>query len=198
MKSVILALTSVALATACTKKEPEVAAAPAQATPATRSTSITVDYVEPPDDLFVEMIVAASAWARRSLGARSIGVYQADAADRRFRIAVEEATRRYSFRPIRQSDFTVVCSGNDRAPTVKSSPTGVCSMKFVDAVMMFNSVRMKGDSGFVGLNITRVPSGATRSEQTHYCVTVLRNGTAWEAKRGERMVDWNRCQQPIR
>ena len=215
MKAPVFAWGLLALAGACAKKtEPQPAPTPAQEANATaervkaeieaqtgrpvENIAVTINYVEPPEELFESMGVAGASWARRSTGARSMGIYQADGADPRFRKAVQRATSRYSFRPIRSTDFTVVCSGSDRAPTLKSSPTGVCSMKYVDAVLMFNSLRIRGDSGFVGLNVTRVPSGATRAEQTYYCVTILRIGMEWEAKRGERMVDWNRCRLPIR
>ena len=207
-----LALSSLALISGCAKKrDPEPLPAPVQEAQAVteqikaqieaqtghpvENLTVTMTYVEPPDDLFVEMTIAAAGWAKSSIGARRIGVYQNDGADRRFRMAVEGVTRRFAFRPIGQSDLAVVCNPAARTPSANTSPTVVCSMKYVDAVLTFNSVRMARDSGFVGLNITRVPSGSSRSERTYYCVTLLKKDQQWEAKRSERMVDWNRCRQ---
>jgi hypothetical protein len=214
MKARVLALSSLALIGACAKqKEPEPMPAPVQEAQAAAeqikaqieaetgrpvdNLTVTINYVEPPENIFVGMTIAAAGWAKSSIGARRIGVFSAQTAEPRFRKTVEAVTNRYAFRTIQPADFTVVCAPASRAPTANSSPTGVCSMKYVDAVIMFNSVRMARDSGFVGLNITRVPSGSNRSEQTFYCVTLLRKGEQWESKRSERMVDWNRCPRGI-
>jgi hypothetical protein len=199
---------------ACSKKEPETTSSPAidEATriaedvkaqveaqtgaPVTNMT-VMIDFVDPPDDVFVDMTIAAAGWAKSSIASRTIGVYQAEGASEPFRLAVEAVTRRYAFRPIGPSDYQVVCGGNAPSQTSITTRTAKCSMKYVDAVLAFNTVRMTRDSGYVGLNITRVPNGANRAERVHHCITLIRKGAEWEAKRSERMVDARRCPRRI-
>lgn len=189
----------------CAKKEPEakpspvgeaVAAAVAQRDQIEAQTggevgSLTVRFVEPPEDVFVDLFVAAAFWAKSSTSARSMGVLQAEGAEPRWRRAVEAVNQRYALRPINPSDFTVVC-GN---PQTQSTSRGGqrCSMKYVDAVLAFNSIRIRRDSGYVGLNVSRVPSGADRAERIYYCVTLGRVGGEWKARKSDRVVDPQRC-----
>ena len=194
----------------CSKQEPEPTPTPAgeaveiteelraqiEAQTGIPVTSMSVRFEDPPEDVFVNMVVAAGGWAKGT--ARLIGVYQSPSASPRFRRAVEAVTNRYAFRPIGPSDFAVVCGGNAPSRTSITARTPKCSMKYVDAVLAFNSVMMGRDTGFVGLNITRVPTGTTKAERVYYCISLLRKGEdAWEAKRSERIVNAARCPRNI-
>jgi hypothetical protein len=190
----------------CAQKKPEPTPTPVETVAATAEqtraaieaqtgtpvNSMTITFVDPPDDVFVGLIVAAAGWARGGITARSIGILQAEGAEPRFRRAVEAVNQRYALRPIAPSDFTVVC-GNSQTSNTSRGATSRCSMKYVDAVLAFNAVRVRGDAGYVGLDVTRVPAGADRVERTFYCITMAKTAGEWKAKKSERVVDPQRC-----
>ena len=186
------------LIAACGKKEPATKPAPTSAsgqvvTGVEVAPGVTrYEFPEPPEDVFVDLMVAAAAWGKNLNGGRSTGVYQPEAADPKFTRAVQAATDRYALRPIHPAEYGVVCQsgGNNTSITGKS---GRCSMKLVDAVLAFNSIRQGKDSGYVGMSITRVPTGQNKSEQVFYCVTLAREGTAWKPRHNERVQDPKRC-----
>ena len=193
---------------ACSSQQPKAKAEPTPVEIATQITaqaeehaksmggtvgSVTIEFVEPPDDVWVDMAVVAAGWAKSYLAPRTVGIYQAESAEPRFRRAVEAVTNRFALRPIAQSDFSVVCSGNTRSRNSMTTPTAQCSMKYVDAVVGFNSIRIGRDTGYVGVGITRVPNGATRAEQVYYCITLGKKAGEWAFKRSERVIDPQRC-----
>jgi hypothetical protein len=177
----------VLFAVACARKQPETIAVTVD------GATVEIPYEAPPENIFVDLGVAATGWAKGFLAARSIGIYQASDASPQFRRMVQAATSRFAIRPIQESDFTVVCGGTERGRTSITSPTTHCTMKYVDAVLAFNSVRLMRDSGRVGLSITRVPTGSNKSERLYYCVTLGKKNGQWAALRSERMVDYQRC-----
>lgn len=195
-----IAVSLLVLLAACAKKEPQTSPTPAaQQARADMPTRTEVapgvtryEFADPPEDVFVDLMVAAAGWAKGTSGGRSTGVYQPEAADARFKRAVKAVTDRYALRPIFASDFRVVCtSGGNR--TSITGQSGRCSMKYVDAVLAFNSIRQGRDSGYVGLSLTRVPTGQNRSERVFYCITLAKNGPQWEPKRNRRVDDPERC-----
>lgn len=190
-----LAVSAVFLVVACTKKQPGPVLTPMQQEALDQA--IWEQLEDPPDDIFVGMAVAATGWTKGSIGAGTVGIFQPDGADPRMRRAIEAATTRYALRPIGPSDYAVVCGGNAPARTSITSRSAKCSMKYVDAVIAFNTVMMGRDSGYVGLNVTRVPNGADRLERVNYCITLVRKVDQWEAKRGERALDRHRCPRGI-
>ncbi len=189
---------------ACTKKQPEPRPTPidiaiqmadqAEARAQAQGgqlASFTVTFVEPSEDDMVGLIVAAGGWARRTV-ARSLGVLQRPDEQPLWRRAAAEAAQRYALRPISQSDYTVVC-GETSQPRQGVRGTPTCSMKYVDAVLQFNSVRMSRDSGYVTVGVTRVPSGSNRAETVYNCVILAKKEGKWDARRSERVVDIHLC-----
>jgi hypothetical protein len=200
MKVRLVAVSMLLPFAACAKKAPQASPTPAaervkpgMPTRTEVAPGVTrYEFAEPPEDVFVDLMVAAAGWAKGMNGGRSTGVYQPEGADARFMRAVEAVTARYALRPIAASDFGVVCtSGGNR--TSISGQTASCSMKYVDAVLAFNNIRQGADSGYVGLSITRVPTGQNRSERVYYCITLANNGQKWEPKRNKRVNDPERC-----
>jgi hypothetical protein len=191
----------------CAKKEPEAKPSPvAQVVEQAEKMSaqieaerggtvgvMTIRFVEPTEEDVVAMMVAAAGWARKSVS-RSIGILQPTAANPIWLRAAEATTQRFALRPIQQSDVQVVCGSASQGSSGRSS--GGCSMKHVDAVLMFNSFRMTRDSGYVTVGVMRVPNGSNRSETTYRCVTVVRKPGDWEAKHSEQVVDYRRCPRP--
>jgi hypothetical protein len=153
--------------------------------------SMTLTFVEPSEDDYVGLIVAAAGWARKSV--RSLGILQQTTGHPLWAKASMAATQKYALRPIQMSDYSVVCGQPDRKQTSIANVKEVCTMKYVDAVMQFNAIRLTRDSGYVALGITRVPSGANRAETTYQCVSIAKKGKEWEARRAERVVDWQLC-----
>lgn len=194
----------VVIAAGCSKKQPEPKPTPidiamqmadqAEAQAQAQGGQLarfTVTFVEPSEDDLVGLIVAAGGWARRSV-ARSLGVLQRPDEEPIWRRAAAEASQRYALRPISQSDYSVVCGEtNQPRQGVRGTPT--CSMKYVDAVLQFNSVRMSRDSGYVTVGVTRVPSGSNRAETVYNCVILAKKAGAWDARRSERVVDIHLC-----
>jgi hypothetical protein len=152
---------------------------------------MTLTFVEPSEDDYVGLIVAAAGWARKSV--RSLGILQQTTGHPLWAKASMAATQKYALRPIQMSDYSVVCGQPDRKQTSIANVKEVCTMKYVDAVMQFNAIRLTRDSGYVALGITRVPSGANRAETTYQCVSIAKKGKEWEARRAERVVDWQLC-----
>lgn len=190
--------------TACSKKEPETKPTPvevaqqlaAQAEARANAEgaqlgSFTITFVEPTEADYINLILGAAGWARKSI--RSLGVLQQSTGHPLWQRASEAATQKYALRPIQLSDYQTVCGQPDRGQTSISQQKVVCTMKYVEAVMQFNSVRMTRDSGYVALSITRVPAGGTRAETSYQCVALVRKGAEWEARRADRVVDWQRC-----
>lgn len=203
MKPCVIAVAAL-LAAACSRKEPEAKPTPvevaqqlAQQAEARANAegaqlgSFTITFVEPTEADYVNLIVGAAGWARKSI--RSLGVLQQSTGNPLWQRASEAATQKYALRPIQLSDYQTVCGQPDRGQTSISQQKAVCTMKYVDAVMAFNSVRMTRDSGYVALSITRVPTGATRAETSYQCVALVRKGAEWEARRADRIIDWHRC-----
>jgi hypothetical protein len=209
MRRVAAALALVAGA-GCAKKQPQAKPTPVtqavqqadrlsaqvEAETGGRVASMTIRFIEPTEDDYVGLIVAAAGWARRTV-ARSIGVLQQTTDSPMWEHASRAATQRYALRPISLDDYQVVCGGNQPQQTSVSRSSPVCTMKYVDAVLQFTSVRLSSDSGYVGVGVTRVPSGATRSEVTWSCITLARKGAEWDARRSERMEDAHRCPRGI-
>lgn len=201
------ALAAVVLLGGCSKKEPEAKPTPVQqvvqeaerrsaqieAETGTPVGTMTIRFVQPTEQDLVSMMVAAAGWARKSVS-RSIGILQPTTAEPIWLRAAEATTQRYALRPIQQQDFGVVC-GTGQQGTSSRGGSG-CSMKYVDAVLMFNSFKMTRDSGYVTVGVTRVPSGATKSETTYRCVTVARKPGDWEAVHSETVIDYRRCPRP--
>ena len=156
---------------------------------------MTLNFVEPSEEDYVGLFVAAAGWAKRSV-ARTIGVLQQTDAPQVFQRASEAASQKYALRPIALTDYSVVCGQPERQQTSITQQKSVCTMKYVDAVLHFNSIRMRRDSGYVTVGVTKVPTGGTRPETVYNCVTLARKGREWEAKRSERVVDYHRCPKP--
>ena len=189
----------------CAKKEPEAKPSPVaqmvqqaermsaqvEAETGTPVGVMTITFVEPSETDYVNLIVAAAGWARKST--RSLGVLQQSTGHPLWKRASEAATQRYALRPIQLSDYQTVCGTPERQQTSITQQKSVCTMKYVDAVMQFNAVRMTRDSGYVALSITRVPTGGTRAETTVQCVALARKGAEWEARRADRVIDYHRC-----
>jgi hypothetical protein len=153
--------------------------------------SMTLTFVEPSEEDYIGLIVAAAGWARKSV--RSLGILQQTTGHPLWAKASLAATQKYALRPIQPSDYSVVCGQPDRKQTSIANVKEICTMKHVDAVMQFNSVRLTRDSGYVALGVTRVPSGATRAETVYQCVSIARKGNEWEARRADRVADWQLC-----
>jgi hypothetical protein len=155
----------------------------------------TIYFVEPSENDYVNLIVAAAGWARKSV--RSLGVLQQTNGHPLWQHASEAATQRYALRPISLSDYQTVCGVPERQQTTITGTNTVCTMKYVDVVMQFNGVRMTRDTGYVALGLTRVPTGATRSETTYQCVTLARKGAEWNARHAEAVVEPRRCPRGV-
>lgn len=149
-----------------------------------------VQVVEPSDDVYVDLIVTATGWAKGSI-TKSLGVLQNDDAANVLRRAIKEATRRHDLKPITLDDYVAVC--RTRAASRSAPAERTCSMKGAEAVMQFVSARVAGDSGFVGISVTRVPKNSTRPESSHHCVALGRKDGKWEARRNEDRIDPKRC-----
>lgn len=189
----------------CSKKEPETKPTPVEqavqqaerkasqieAETGTQVGRMTITFVAPTEEDYVGIVVAAAGWARKSY--RSLGILQQTTGGPFWQHASEAAAQKYALRPIQQTDFQTVCGQAERQQTSITQQKTVCTMKYVDAVMHFNSVRMSRDSGYVALGITRVPTGQSRAETVYQCVTLARKAQAWEARHAERVVDWQRC-----
>lgn len=149
-----------------------------------------VQVVEPADDVYIDLIVTATGWAKGSI-TKSLGVLQnTDAADV-LRRAIMAATERHELRPIALDDYVAVCRTRQATRSTPSERT--CSMKGAEAVMQFISARVAGDSGFVGISVTRVPKNSTKPESAHYCIALGRKDGKWEARRNETQIDPERC-----
>jgi hypothetical protein len=145
-----------------------------------------------PEDIFVNLGVAAAGYAKGVISTRSIGVYQPTNADARFLRMIQAVTTKWSYRPITAQDFKVVCGKSDRG--TQSINGRSCSMYAVNAVLQINYIRMTRDSGFVGGSVTHVPTGATQSERNHYCIVLVRKGTdEWTGVHTERIPDVRQC-----
>lgn len=160
----------------------------------TRTVPVKLVFVPVPDDVFVAVTVAAAGWAKGTIGGKQIGMYQPDGAAPLVRTAIEAVTARYAFRPITPADFGVVCRNSARTTTSITQQSATCSMKYVEAVLAINSLRMTRDSAYVGASIIRVPSGSNKAETNRFCVTLIRKDQkTWEAKRSEHVVNTGSC-----
>lgn len=160
----------------------------AQVSPPARGA--TPIYVEPSDDVYIDLVDGAVAWARGAI-AKSIGVLPPGDASPGLSRAVEVATQRHGLRPIAMEDFTMVCFTRQATRSTPSSRT--CSMKGAEAILQFSSLKVSGDSGYVGIGVTRVPRGTSRTEIVHHCVSFGRVSGRWEQGRGETMTDADQC-----
>lgn len=180
MKAHVIAL-SIGCAILCPRLE-------AQVSPPVNSA--TAIFVEPTDDVYLDLIVGAVGWAKGSIST-SLGVLQPEDAGPALRRAIEAATKRYSLKPIAMADYTLVCRTRQATRSTPASRT--CSMNKAEAILQFSSVKVAGDSGFVGTGVTRVPKGTARTEIVHYCIVLSRNNGQWEVRRSETMIDPDRC-----
>jgi hypothetical protein len=163
--------------------------------PGAKMVSGTVYFVEPSESEYINLFVAAAGWAKRSV-ARTVGVLQQTDGHPLYQRASEAAAQKYALRPIALTDYSVVCGQPERQQTSITQQNSVCTMKYVDAVLHFNSIRMRRDSGYVTVGVTKVPTGQNKAETVYHCVTLARKGAEWEAKRSERVVDYHRCPKP--
>lgn len=147
-------------------------------------------YVEPTEDDYVGMILAATAWARSAVS-KSLAVVKRDEAAPAWKRGIAEAGKRHDLKVIEVNDFTMVCY--TRQATRATPASRVCSMKGADAVLQFNTLRVAGDSGAMLLSITRVPKNASRTETTHQCVTLARKGAEWTPVRNVEVPDPDKC-----
>jgi hypothetical protein len=183
--------------------EPTPAGAPAEAAATTTTSQRFTGYAEldleggnppstVPEDVFRSVALAATAWAKGGATSGSVGVFQPDGASDIYKVALEAVRSKYSWRPIYKQDFGMICSaGGNRSMT-----NGTCSMKFVNNVLQLQSMRLRPDSAFVGLAVSKVPSGSRTIETMIYCVSLEYQGTGWVAKRGERVVSTRLCPRP--
>jgi hypothetical protein len=145
-----------------------------------------------PEDVFKSIAVTAAGWAKGAATSGSVGVFQPDGPSEPFKRALEAISARYSWRPINKADFGMTCTrGGNR-----SLSGSTCNMKFVQNVLQLQSMRLRPDSAFVGLSVSKVPSGTTSIETTTYCVSLEYQGTGWVAKRGERVSSTRLCPRP--
>jgi hypothetical protein len=148
-------------------------------------------YVEPTDDDYAGMILAATAWAKSTVS-KSLGVLQREEAAPAWKRGVDAAAKAHGLKTIEMNDFTMVCY--TRQATRSTPASRVCSMKGADAVLQFNTLRVSGDSGAMVTSVTRVPKNGSRTETTHYCVMFGRKqGADWESVRSSLVPDPDRC-----
>lgn len=170
---------------------PVVLAVPAHAQSETPAIRKEVIYVEPTEDDYVGMILAATAWAKTTVG-KSLGVLQREEAAPAWRRGIDAAAKEYGLKTIAVADFTMFCY--TRQATRATPSSRVCSMKGADAVLQFNTLRVAGDSGAMVTSVTRVPRNASRTETTHYCVALVRRqGANWQPLRSEEVTDPDKC-----
>jgi hypothetical protein len=163
---------------------------PAAAQTTSISVGDTVTYVEPPDDIYVDLVLAATGWARKSI-AKSVGVVQREDAPPVWQRAINAAAKEHDLKVIPLVDYTMVCI--TRQATRATPMSRSCTMKGAEAVLQFTSVRVSGDSGFVGTSVTRVPRGGQKPESARYCIALGKRGTTWETARGDTTFDRLRC-----
>lgn len=155
--------------------------------------NVRVIFVPVPEDVFVNIGVAAAGYAKGVISSRSIGVFQPTNADNRFLTMVQAVTNKWSYRPITPQEFHTVCGSNSKGGSTSINGPS-CSMFAVNAVLQINYIRMTRDSGFVGGSVTKVPSGQTRPETNHYCIVLVRAGKdEWKGVHAERIPDLRQC-----
>jgi hypothetical protein len=189
----IPALLATAALAACAKQQPD-----SGPEPATRTTVQTPaqqqgqpEFLQPSDADYVSMVVAATGWARKAN--RSLGVLQVVDDHWLWKEATEAASQTYGLRPIQPKDYSVVCSPSPHPQVPGAAGAKVCSLKYVEAVLVFNVAYVLGDKGFVGIGIARVPAGGTEAETRYQCVTMTRNGKAWDVGRVYAVRDGRSC-----
>ena len=185
---------------ACGRKHAEPAPTPAGSpSPAIGTSARTYDQVmtevDEGEESYLKLAVAAAGYMRHIVPGKVIGFLQPDLKSPAFKDMVEEVTKTYAWRPIRTSDFKVVCvqpTNNPNSGTVTmSKPT--CSMYLVDVVAQFETTRMTLDSGWVGGSTTQVPRGGTAAEEKAFCITLARQGSGWKAVRSTEIENRRRC-----
>ena len=153
-----------------------------------RAQSITL--VEPSDESYVQMVVAATGWARGAV-TKSLGVLAPADAPANLQRAIDAAAKRHGLKRIALEDYTTVCVTH---PATRSAPMSrTCSMKNADAVLQFAEVRVVGDSGFVVTSVTRVPKGGQKPETTRFCILLSKKDWDWEAYRGDAVSENDHC-----
>jgi hypothetical protein len=99
----------------------------------------SVSYVEPSEESYIQMVVAATGWAKSSV-AKSLGVLTPADAPANLQHAVDAAAQRHGLKRITLEDYTMVCITH---PATRSAPMSrSCSMKNADAVLQFAEVRV--------------------------------------------------------
>src|SRR4051812_11851771 len=78
----------------------------------------SVTYVAPSEESYVQMIVAATGWAKGSV-AKSLGVLTPADAPANLQRAIEAAVQRHGLKRIALDDYTVVCINH---PASRSAP----------------------------------------------------------------------------
>lgn len=147
-------------------------------------------YVEPAEDDYVGMILAATAWAKGAVS-KSLGIVQRDEASPAWKRGVELASKELDLKVIAFNDFTMQCFTRQAS---RSAPySRVCSMKGAEAILQFNAVRVAGDSGAIVTTVTRVPKGGSRTVTTHFCVALARKDAAWTSIQSDTVPDPDQC-----
>lgn len=150
----------------------------------------SITYVEPTEESYVQMVVAATGWARGAV-AKSLGVLAPADAPANLMKGIDEAARRHGLKRIALEDYTTVCVTH---PATRSAPMSrTCSMKNADAVLQFAEVRVAGDSGAVVTSVSRVPKGGQKPETTRFCILLVKKTSDWEAYRGEAVSETDDC-----
>src|ERR1043166_7757085 len=179
------------------KTEPAPAPAGAPAAPPTRSQAATYEQVmtdvNEGEESYLKMAIAAGGYVRHLVPGKVIGFLQPDLKSPAFRDMVEQVTKTYAYRPIRTTDYKVVCQQPPNNPVTVTTATATCSMFLVDVGAQFEVTRMTLDSGWVGGSTTQVPRGGVNAEETAFCITLARDGSGWKAVRSIKIEDRRRC-----
>lgn len=147
-------------------------------------------YVEPSEESYIQLVVAATGWAKGSV-AKSLGVLAPADAPANLQHAIEVAAKRHGLKRIALDDYTTVCVTH---PSTRSAPMSrTCTMKGADAILQFAEVRVAGDSGSVVTSVTRVPKGGQRPETTRMCILLWKETSEWKAYRGDAVSETDSC-----
>ena len=150
----------------------------------------SVTYVEPSEESYIQLVVAATGWAKSSVS-KSLGVLTPADAPANLQHAIDAAARRHDLKRIALEDYTTVCITH---PSTRSAPMSrTCSMKGADAVLQFAEVRVAGDSGSVVTSVTRVPKGGQKPETTRLCILLAKDNSDWKAYRGDAVSETDHC-----
>jgi hypothetical protein len=184
---------------ACARKQADPSPTPAggPAGPPTGSHAATYEQVmtevNEGEESYIRMALAAAGYLRHIAPGKVIGFLQPDLKGPAFRDMVDEVTRTYAYRPIRSSEYRVVCQPPSNTPGTVTAAKPTCSMYLVDVVAQFEVTRMTLDSGWVGGSTTQVPRGGVAAEEKAFCIALARQGQGWKAVRSTPIDDRRRC-----